>query len=41
MIEKNLAGRLDGLGLARFTAFVGRVIVSFKIAMGLKIRKTG
>ena len=34
MIEKNLAGRLDGLDLARFIAFMGMVIVNFKIAMG-------
>ena len=27
-------GRLDGLDLARYVAFVGMVIVNFKIAMG-------
>ncbi len=34
MTEKHSTGRLDGLDLARFVAFIGMVIVNFKIAMG-------
>jgi uncharacterized protein len=34
MTDKPVSFRLDGLDLARFVAFVGMVIVNFKIAMG-------
>lgn len=34
MADANTSSRLEGLDLARFVAFVGMVVVNFKIAMG-------
>ena len=41
MADGKMTGRLDGLDLARYLAFVGMVIVNFKIAMGAEAGSGG